>query len=175
MLAIKAHVEALCGCTFNRCESPPPQTRASVARPPNREGMRACHSPRPAAPTPAPPQPQARSCLLNKYRTGADSMGWHSDNERVYGDAPTIASVSLGAGRDFDLRATGQHGRKMRVALGLGDVLVMRGTTQQHWQHAIPARRGKTVAAGQPRINLTFRTIVHPEPAPAPRDTAAAR
>ncbi|CAK9107978.1 unnamed protein product [Durusdinium trenchii] len=44
------------------------------------------------------------SVLCNRYRNGEDAMGWHSDNEQVYGPKPTIASVTLGAERDFDLR-----------------------------------------------------------------------
>lgn len=109
----------------------------------------------------------AGSCLLNKYRTLADSMGWHSDNERPYGSTPTIASVSLGAPRDFDMRHNASR-RRIRVTLSAGDVLIMRGTMQQHWQHAVP-KGGKSAAAraggdqADPRINLTFRTILHPE------------
>lgn len=90
-------------------------------------------------------------------------MGWHADNEPHYGDSPTIVSVSLGARRDFDVRHN-TSGRKLRVALGAGDVLVMRGSMQRHWQHAVPARRGRTPGAAlRPRINLTFRAIIHPE------------
>ncbi|WP_438489734.1 alpha-ketoglutarate-dependent dioxygenase AlkB, partial [Listeria monocytogenes] len=44
------------------------------------------------------------SVLLNRYRNGLDSLGWHADNEPELGDAPVIASVSLGAMRMFDLR-----------------------------------------------------------------------
>lgn len=73
-----------------------------------------------------------------------------------YGHNPTIASVSFGAPRDFILRHNTERTRKISTTLSAGDVLIMSGTTQQHWQHSIPKRKGVM----QPRINLTFRTIV---------------
>eukprot|EP00884_Botryococcus_braunii_P008453 jgi/Botrbrau1/17609/Bobra.0166s0046.1 len=99
------------------------------------------------------------SCLLNYYRNGQDSMGWHSDNEPLYGHTPTIGSVSFGAPRDFLLRQNSDHSKKIKMGLGKGDVLVMEGTLQQHWMHAVPKRN--KVSGG--RINLTFRTIIHQE------------
>lgn len=99
------------------------------------------------------------SCLLNLYRDGSDHMGWHSDNEKLYGDDPTIGSVSFGATRRFLLRQNSDHSNKWACELASGDVLVMKGSTQQHWTHSIP----KMLRVSQPRINLTFRQIVHPE------------
>lgn len=100
------------------------------------------------------------TCLLNLYRDGTDCMGWHADNEALYGgaDAPkTIASASFGAGRAFQLRPTPggrADGRaKLEFELGGGDLLLMCGTTQRDWQHAVPAR----AKVGGVRINLTFR------------------
>lgn len=94
------------------------------------------------------------SVLLNRYRTGADSMGWHSDKEPELGREPVIASVSLGATRTFQL----QH-VKTRVVHALelthGSLLVMRGRTQLDWWHRVP----KTPNADGERINLTFRVV----------------
>jgi len=50
------------------------------------------------------PGTRFNSCLLNLYRSGQDHISWHSDNEPLYGSQPTIASVSLGAARDFQLK-----------------------------------------------------------------------
>lgn len=99
------------------------------------------------------------SCLLNHYRSGDDHMSWHSDNEPLYGQQPVIASVSFGDTRDFVLRHNIHRTHKVKVPLASGDVLVMSGTTQQHWQHCVP-KRSKVLG---PRINLTFRTIIRPE------------
>jgi len=98
------------------------------------------------------------SVLVNLYRDGNDSMGWHADDEPELGDDPTIASVSLGAERDLKLRYRGsdirEEGRTIR--LPSGSLLVMAGTTQQFWQHSLPKRR----RVSEPRINLTFRRII---------------
>ncbi|MFQ5995041.1 MAG: alpha-ketoglutarate-dependent dioxygenase AlkB [Acidiferrobacterales bacterium] len=94
------------------------------------------------------------SALLNLYRNGQDSVGWHSDAEPELGRNPLIASVSLGAVRRFLL----QHKkRRNRVSLELepGSVLIMDGTTQHHWRHQLPKTR-RLVGA---RINVTFRKI----------------
>ncbi|KAL3132616.1 hypothetical protein ABBQ32_009144 [Trebouxia sp. C0010 RCD-2024] len=99
------------------------------------------------------------SCLLNLYRDGSDHMGWHSDNEKLYGDNPTIGSVSFGATRRFLLRSNSDHSDKWVCDLASGDILIMKGSTQQHWTHSIP----KMLRVSQPRINLTFRQIVQPE------------
>lgn len=94
------------------------------------------------------------SVLLNRYRTGADSMGWHSDKEPELGREPVIASVSLGVARTFQL----QH-VKTRVVHTLelthGSLLVMRGRTQLDWRHRVP----KAPKIEGERINLTFRVI----------------
>jgi alkylated DNA repair dioxygenase AlkB len=94
------------------------------------------------------------SVLLNLYRDGRDSVGWHSDDEPELGRNPVIASVSLGAVRRFAFR----HKRlPIRIPLDLapGSVLLMRGTTQHHWLHQVPKTR-KPVGG---RVNLTFRVI----------------
>ena len=93
--------------------------------------------------------------LCNLYRDGADSMGWHSDDEASLGPRPVIASLSLGATRRFALRHRARRYRSVTLALGNGDLLLMAGDTQTHWQHAVPSTR-RPIA---PRINLTFRAV----------------
>lgn len=95
------------------------------------------------------------SVLANLYRDGQDCMHWHADDEAELGDTPCIASISLGATRDFLLRPRGRQRGSIKVTLGHGDLLVMRGTMQRYWQHSLPRRRGVT----SPRINLTFRYV----------------
>lgn len=98
-------------------------------------------------------------CLLNYYRHGQDRIAWHSDNETLFGDRPTIASASFGCRRDFVLRRNADTTDKYRFCLGEGDVLIMKGSTQEHWKHSVPKRAD--VEGG--RISLTFRTIKFPE------------
>jgi alkylated DNA repair dioxygenase AlkB len=94
------------------------------------------------------------SVLLNRYRGGLDSMGWHADKERELGPEPVIASVSLGATRTFEFRHARTHATHT-LALTHGSLLVMRGRTQQEWVHRVPKEPG---ARGE-RINLTFRWV----------------
>ena len=99
------------------------------------------------------------SVLLNLYRNGRDSMGWHADDEPELGPAPAIASVSLGALRRFRLRPrAGLVHAPLSLDLPHGSLLLMRGPTQQHWQHALP----KTARPVGPRLNLTFRWVAGP-------------
>jgi alkylated DNA repair dioxygenase AlkB len=93
--------------------------------------------------------------LINYYRDGQDSMGWHSDNETILGKQPTIASLSLGETRRFDLRRRGSQRIEHSIDLPHGSLLVMRGSTQHHWQHQV----AKTKKSLLPRLNLTFRWI----------------
>ncbi len=94
------------------------------------------------------------SVLANLYRDGNDSMGWHADNEPELGPNPTIASVSFGAERRFDLRHRISN-EKVQIVLPHGSILVMSGETQSHWMHAI----AKTKKVREPRVNLTYRMI----------------
>lgn len=96
------------------------------------------------------------ACLLNHYRDGADSMGWHRDNEKNLGKYPLIASVSFGAHRIFQFRRYVEKIPIISVDLSHGSVLVMKGETQHYWEHRLP----KTVQASSVRINLTFRLII---------------
>ena len=94
--------------------------------------------------------------LLNYYRNGADSMGWHSDNEPELGKNPTIASLTFGAERYFDFRNIVDHKIKHKIFLENGSLLLMKGETQSLWQHQIA--KSKKINMG--RINLTFRNII---------------
>jgi alkylated DNA repair dioxygenase AlkB len=94
------------------------------------------------------------SVLVNLYRDGNDSVSWHSDNEEINGSEPTIASVSLGETRRFDLRHK-ESGETVRVDLEDGSLLVMSGLSQLCWVHQI----AKTKTKVGPRINLTFRRV----------------
>lgn len=93
--------------------------------------------------------------LINYYRDGNDSNGWHADNEKELGTNPTIASLSLGAERNFQLKHNSNSSIKKNIILENGSLLVMKGTTQHFWKHQIP----KTTKIIGPRINLTFRVI----------------
>ena len=97
------------------------------------------------------------SVLLNYYRDGKDSMGWHSDDEKELGQTPVIGSVSFGESRVFQMRHKFRKDiKKVDIALTNGSLLLMKGTTQHFWQHQIP----KTKKELESRINLTFRVIV---------------
>ncbi|MFM0594151.1 alpha-ketoglutarate-dependent dioxygenase AlkB family protein [Paraburkholderia dilworthii] len=94
------------------------------------------------------------SVLINRYRSGADSMGWHADREPELGVRPVIASVSLGVARTFDLRHN-KTGLVQSYSLKGGSLLVMKGDTQADWRHRVPK---EPRVAGE-RINLTFRWV----------------
>ncbi|MEP0132588.1 MAG: alpha-ketoglutarate-dependent dioxygenase AlkB [Eudoraea sp.] len=95
------------------------------------------------------------SCLLNFYRDGKDSNGWHSDDEKELGKNPVIASLSLGQERYFHLKHKKLKDLKYKILLEHGSLLLMRGSTQHFWQHQI----AKTTKPIGERINLTFRVI----------------
>ncbi|MEO8392950.1 MAG: alpha-ketoglutarate-dependent dioxygenase AlkB [Chloroflexota bacterium] len=95
------------------------------------------------------------SVLLNQYRSGQDSVAWHSDDEAELD--PVIASVSFGAERKFQFKRIDDPKQRLSIDLPDGSLLIMGGTTQQYWRHRIP----KTTLPQTTRINLTFRTI-HP-------------
>jgi alkylated DNA repair dioxygenase AlkB len=95
------------------------------------------------------------SVLLNRYRTGKDSVSWHSDDEKEFGENPVIASVSFGDTRTFQFRHKKRKQLKASVELTHGSLLIMRGATQHNWLHQIP----KTSRDVGERINLTFRVV----------------
>jgi alkylated DNA repair dioxygenase AlkB len=94
------------------------------------------------------------SVLINRYRSGMDSMGWHADHEPELGAQPVIASVSLGVARTFDLRHN-KTGVVQSFQLKGGSLLVMKGSTQAQWRHRVPKEPRVT---GE-RVNLTFRWV----------------
>jgi alkylated DNA repair dioxygenase AlkB len=102
-------------------------------------------------------------CLVNYYASGADSISFHSDDERFLGPAPAIASFSLGARRDFYMKhkplppgTPPETTKQVKLPLGSGDMMLMRGRTQSNWLHSVPKRTGKNERDGG-RINITFR------------------
>ncbi|XP_059624901.1 DNA oxidative demethylase ALKBH2 isoform X2 [Cornus florida] len=117
------------------------------------------------------------SLLLNRYKGGNDYVGWHADDEKLYGPTPEIASVSFGCEREFLLkkkpskmpqekRGEGEppskrpkknsHSDQHSFTLKHGSLLLMRGYTQRDWVHSVP-KRAKAEAI---RINLTFRSVL---------------
>lgn len=113
---------------------------------------------------------QFNFCLVNYYASGADSISFHSDDERFLGALPAIASFSLGARRDFLMKHkppksepgeanhddTSAANGALKLPLGSGEMVLMRGRTQANWLHSIPKRSGKNEWDGG-RINITFR------------------
>jgi len=88
------------------------------------------------------------------YRDGRDSVAWHGDTiGRARTEDTMVAIVSVGSPRELRLRPRG-GGESLRYALGHGDLLVMGGSCQRTWEHAVP-KRSKPVG---PRISIQFRT-----------------
>ncbi|KAK8951197.1 hypothetical protein KSP39_PZI004133 [Platanthera zijinensis] len=116
------------------------------------------------------PGSRFNSLLLNRYKCGSDYVAWHSDNEKLYGPTPEIASVSFGCERKFLLKKKPakkeEEPSKKRSKVALrnvhsfllkhGSLLVMSGHTQRDWLHSVP----KHSKPGSVRINLTFRQIL---------------
>ncbi|NER19132.1 alpha-ketoglutarate-dependent dioxygenase AlkB family protein [Spongiivirga citrea] len=94
--------------------------------------------------------------LLNLYRDGKDSNGWHADDEKELGENPVIASLSFGEERYFNLRHKKDKTQKHKLLLNHGSLLLMKGETQHHWHHQIP-KTSKQIGS---RINLTFRQLI---------------
>ena len=91
--------------------------------------------------------------LVNLYRDGQDSMGWHRDNEPEI-DQASIASLSLGASRTFKVRDR-QTKAVVNIDLHHGDLLVMEHLQEVH-EHSVPKR----TKVSAPRMNFTFRRLV---------------
>jgi alkylated DNA repair dioxygenase AlkB len=95
--------------------------------------------------------------LVNRYRTGEDSMGLHADDEPELGRDPLVATVSLGASRRFVVKPRRKgDGSGEDVTLGHGALLVMGGPCQRHYVHGVPRQARVT---GE-RISLTFRRLL---------------
>jgi alkylated DNA repair dioxygenase AlkB len=95
------------------------------------------------------------SCLLNLYHNGQEGMSWHCDEERDLKKNGAIGSLSFGAERKFSLKHK-KSKETVSLILQHGSLLVMKGATQTNWLHSLPP----TTKIAEPRINLTFRTIV---------------
>ncbi len=94
------------------------------------------------------------SCLVNFYRTGKDYIGEHSDDERDLKKSD-IASISLGAERDFVIRDKKNTKNRVVVLLEHGSLVHMFGQCQQLYKHGVPKRMKIT----EGRINITFRVV----------------
>lgn len=94
--------------------------------------------------------------LLNLYRNGNDSNGWHADNEKELGKNPIIASVSFGEVRPFHFKHKTLKTERHKLNLEHGSLLIMHGNMQEHWLHQI-AKTKKQIGE---RINLTFRNLI---------------
>ncbi|XP_014874253.1 LOW QUALITY PROTEIN: DNA oxidative demethylase ALKBH2 [Poecilia latipinna] len=101
--------------------------------------------------------------LINRYKDGQDHMGEHRDDEKELDPSCPIASVSLGAARDFVFRHRDARGKRsnrridpVKLELAHGSLLLMNPPTNTFWYHSLPVRK-KVLS---PRINLTFRRIL---------------
>ena len=100
------------------------------------------------------------SLLLNRYRDGRDSIGFHTDAEPELGENPVVATVSFGSVRDFVLKHR-KSKERMTYQLAHGSCLVMAGTSQHYWLHGLP----KSKEPVGERVSLTFRRIIPREAA----------
>jgi alkylated DNA repair dioxygenase AlkB len=88
------------------------------------------------------------------YRDGRDSVAWHGDRiGRSSSEDTMVAIIVLGPPRAFLLRPAGGGGATQRYDLGHGDLIVMGGSCQRTWEHAVP----KSARAAGPRISIQFR------------------
>ena len=98
---------------------------------------------------------QMNSVLINYYRDGKDKINYHSDDLSQIGENPVISSISLGETRKFSFKNK-ETKQKIEFQLNHGDLLIMKGDTQDIWQHAVLPEPNK----GE-RINLTFRNTLY--------------
>jgi alkylated DNA repair dioxygenase AlkB len=98
------------------------------------------------------------ACLCNFYPDGTSAMGWHTDAESDLEKNPIIVSISLGAGRDFQIRKINrtENDKNHTIHLNHGSLVVMKRGMQSSWEHCVP-KRMKVI---EPRINLTFRIMI---------------
>ncbi len=99
------------------------------------------------------------ACLLNLYRNGEDSMGWHSDDEPEVDSSKPISSLSLGHTRKFIFRHR-YEARESSFQLMDGDLLIMSPFCQLDWKHTLPKSRKRYQVNDGIRINLTFRSLL---------------
>jgi alkylated DNA repair dioxygenase AlkB len=91
--------------------------------------------------------------LMNLYRSGTDSVSWHSDDDYPHGGHPAVASLSLGGARRFRIAHKRRAAERYALELTPGGLLLMGGRSQLDYRHALP----KSAKDHGPRINLTFR------------------
>jgi alkylated DNA repair dioxygenase AlkB len=96
--------------------------------------------------------------LMNLYRSGSDSVSWHSDDDYPHGGQPAVASLSLGETRRFRIAHKRHADERHAIDLTSGGLLLMEGTSQVDYRHALP----KSAKAAGVRINLTFRHMAAP-------------
>ena len=96
------------------------------------------------------------SVLLNRYANAQDSVSWHSDDEAEMDSSHPIASLSLGAAREFLVRAISDKKNARSYVLTPGSLLVMPAGFQQRFQHCVP----KSQTPCGVRVNLTFRRMI---------------
>ena len=95
------------------------------------------------------------SVFCNFYKDGDNYIGWHADDEPGIA-SDLIASVSLGATRDFQVRRTSDK-KTWTFPLANGDLAIMHSDCQENYKHCVPKRK----KVKDPRINLTFRVYAH--------------
>ena len=96
------------------------------------------------------------SVLLNLYRSGNDAMGWHADDETSLDRNASIASLSFGGTRDFQIKPKDKSSKLINIKLTNGSLLLMKSPFQEDWLHRIPRRKN----SHETRINLTFRKLL---------------
>lgn len=95
----------------------------------------------------------AGMCL---YRDGRDSVAWHGDTLGRSATADTmVAIVSFGSPRNLMLRPRAGGHETLKFPLGHGDLIVMGGSCQRTWEHAVP----KTARPAGPRVSVQFRPV----------------
>jgi len=107
--------------------------------------------------------PSPTCCNINLYRNGEDCVGWHADDENLFGGLVgncMIISLSLGQTRTFQLRMKhhqDEYNPPVSIPLEHGDIITMEGLVQRWYQHRVPLEPHYE----NPRINLTFRWILN--------------
>lgn len=97
------------------------------------------------------------SVLLNLYSDGRDEIRWHSDSEKILGNKPIIATVSLGATRTFKMRKKNTEEKQdVDYKMLNGSLLIMLENCQENWYHAVL----KEKEIKESRISLTFRKVM---------------
>jgi alkylated DNA repair dioxygenase AlkB len=96
---------------------------------------------------------QFTACSVQLYRSGSDSVAWHSDHTEDLIELPVVAVLSLGATREMLVRSKRRPRKTFSCDLEPGSVFVMSGRAQEYWEHHIPKAR-RPVAA---RISVALR------------------